>query len=46
MTTGKAMCIERIVKQQKACDILNSVYQAFVVMVTIHFAIESILLIQ
>lgn len=40
----EAMCIERIVKQQKACDILNSVYQAFVVMVTIHFAIESILL--
>ena len=38
------MCIERIVKQQKACDILNSVYQAFVMLVSIHFVIESILL--
>lgn len=38
------MCIERIVKQQKACDQLNTVYQAFVMSVSIHFAIESILL--
>ena len=38
------MCIERIVKQQKACDILNSVYQALVMLVSIHFVIESILL--
>ena len=38
------MCIERIAKQQKACDILNSVYQAFVMLVSIHFVIESILL--
>ena len=38
------MCIERIVKQQKACDLLNTVYQAFVMLVSIHFVIEPILL--
>ena len=36
------MCIERIVKQQKACDLLNTVYQAFVMLVSIHFAIECL----
>ena len=41
----ETMCIERIAKQQKACDILNSAYQAFVMLVSIHFVIESILLI-
>ena len=38
------MCIERIVKQQKACDLLNLVYQAFVMMVSIYFAVECVLL--
>ena len=36
------MCIERIVKQQKACDLLNTVYQAFVVLISLHFAIECL----
>ena len=36
------MCIERIVKQQKACDLLNSVYQAFVMLVSIYFAVECV----
>ena len=38
------MCIERIVKQQKACDLLNTVYQAFVMLVSLHFAAECVLL--
>ena len=38
------MCIERIVKQQKACDLLNTVYQAFVMLVSIYFAAECVLL--
>ena len=38
----ETMCIERIVKQQKACDLLNTVYQAFVMLVSIHFAIECL----
>ena len=38
------MCIERIAKQQKACDLLNSVYQAFVMLVSIYFAVECVLL--
>ena len=36
------MCIERIVKQQKACDLLNTVYQAFVVLISLHLAIECL----
>ena len=36
------MCIERIVKQQKACDLLNTIYQAFVVLISLHFAIECL----
>ena len=36
------MCIERIVKQQKACDLLNSVYQTFLMMVSVYLAIECI----
>lgn len=38
------MCIERIVKQQKACDKLNSVYQAFVILISTHFTFECVLL--
>ena len=38
------MCIERIVKQQKACDLLNTVYQVFVMLVSLHFAAECVLL--
>lgn len=38
------MCIERIVKQQKACDLLNTVYQAYVMLVSTYFAVESVLL--
>ena len=38
------MCIERIVKQQKACDLLNTVYQVFVMLVSIYFATECVLL--
>lgn len=33
-----------IAKQQKACDLLNSVYQAFVTLVSIYFAAECVLL--
>lgn len=36
------MCIEHIVKQQKACDLLNTVYQVFVVQVSLHIAIECL----
>ena len=36
-------CIERIVKQQKVCDLLNAVYQVFVMMVSMFFTIECIL---
>ena len=36
------MCIERIVKQQKACDLLNTVYQMFVALVSLHIAIECL----
>ena len=38
------MCIERIVKQQKACDLLNAVYQFFVMLVSLYFAVECFLL--
>ena len=38
----ETICIERIVKQQKACDLLNTVYQAFVVLISLHFAIECL----
>ena len=38
----ETICIERIVKQQKACDLLNTVYQAFVVSISLHFAIECL----
>ena len=38
------MCIERIVKQQKACDLLNAVYQTFVMLVFTYFAVECVLL--
>ena len=38
------MCIERIAKQQKACDLLNSVYQVFVMLVSTYFAVECVLL--
>ena len=34
------ICIERIVKQQKSCDLLNSVYQTFVMLVSTYLAIE------
>ena len=38
------MCIERIVKQQKACDLLNAVYQTFVMLVFTYFTVECVLL--
>ena len=38
------MCIERIVKQQKACDLLNAVYQSFAMLVSLYFAVECFLL--
>ena len=37
-------CIERILEQQKACDLLNAVYQFFVMLVSMYFAVEGILL--
>ena len=37
-------CIERILGQQKACDLLNAVYQFFVMLVSMYFAVEGILL--
>ena len=36
------MCIERIVKQQKACDLLNAVHQTFVMTVSMYLTIECI----
>lgn len=38
------MCIERILGQQKACDLLNAVYQFFVMLVSLYFAVECFLL--
>lgn len=37
-------CIERILEQLKACDLLNAVYQVFVMLVSMYFAVECILL--
>ena len=37
-------CIERILGQQKACDLLNAVYQFFVMLVSLYFAVECFLL--
>ena len=37
-------CIERIRHQQKACDLLNAVYQFFVMLVSLYFAVECFLL--
>jgi hypothetical protein len=36
------MCIERIVKQQKACDLLNAVYQSFIMLVTLGIAVNCL----
>ena len=38
------MCIERILKQQQACDLLNAVYQSFAMLVSLYIAVEGILL--
>lgn len=35
----EAICIERIAKQQKACDILNAVHQVFVMLVCLYLAV-------
>lgn len=37
-------CIERIRHQQKACDLLNAVYQFFVMLVSLCFTVECFLL--
>ena len=36
------MCIERILWQQKACDLLNAVYQSFVMLVTLCIAVNCV----
>ena len=38
------MCIERILKQQQACDLLNAVYQSFAMLVSLYFAVGCFLL--
>ena len=39
------MCIQRILEQQKAYDLLNAAYQSFVIMVSTYFTIGCTLLI-
>ena len=35
----EVICIERIAKQQKACDLLNAVHQVFVMLVCLYLAV-------